>query len=158
MASLGAGAGLDALDDEGHFLFGEGLVAVLAAIADGRGATFDELTRDTDDGETAGDAGGGFGLGEGLFADAHDPRNVGDGAGVDIGGGLVGTANADDFEVAGVGLFGDHGFNKFGADVKGEQGAIGWDRLRLWKWLRSGSHRLEGLFGLGGGGSFDFSK
>ena len=41
LAGLGAGASLDALDNQRHFLFGEGFVAVFAAVADGGSVALD---------------------------------------------------------------------------------------------------------------------
>ena len=97
-------------------------------------------------------------MGEGLFADRDDAGDVGDGAGVDVSGGLMGASDADDFEFAGVGLFRDDGLNEFGADVECKDCMVGGGgfRFRSGGWCRANS--LDGLFGLGGGDGFDFGE
>lgn len=124
-ASLLTGALLDTLDDEGHFLLGEGLVATLATIANGRGVAFDKLAGDTNYGEFAGGASHTLGLTQGFLTDTGDARDVGDGASIHIAGILVGFADTDDVEAMLLGLASDDGFDKFSTNIEGEDGVVG---------------------------------
>ena len=119
---------LDAFNNQRHFLLGQRLVAILAAIPDRTRIALNELAGNPNDGQLAGRARHFFGLTKRTLANSNHCWNVGDRTGIHITSSLMGAANTNDVKTALLVLPCNHRLDVFRTNVESENRIVVFDR------------------------------